>query len=269
MCALIANINQFQVALRQVLDNLLPWKASATSPCFSSESKECHSALQITSKPSPQMFITTQPAGISKCGCQFVSLHRNPPAGNSENCYEKIPRLLYNVFNFPVKAPQEMTCNMKTLTAKYCMRYVVVRHKARKIGRWSAGGIIAFEAAEQLPADDERVNRLILIDSLHLYQTWEPSTTDVFFFSGQIQDPSIHELSSEVLHRLYLRWDMQESERSSTWDPTWRPSRDAVAAEQPRQFQWFTIGVASTQTFWRLALLMMSSYLPYRAGTKD
>lgn len=51
------------------------------------------------------------------------------------------------------------------------MRYVVVRHKARKIGRWSAGGIIAFEAAEQLPADDERVNRLILIDSLHLYQT--------------------------------------------------------------------------------------------------
>lgn len=117
------------------------------------------------------MFITTQPAGISKCGCQFVSLHRNPPAGNSENCYEKIPRLLYNVFNFPVKAPQEMTCNMKTLTAKYCMRYVVVRHKARKIGRWSAGGIIAFEAAEQLPADDERVNRLILIDSLHLYQT--------------------------------------------------------------------------------------------------
>jgi naphtho-gamma-pyrone polyketide synthase len=65
-----------------------------------------------------------------------------------------------------MKTPQDLTCTLEELTAKYL---VEIRRRQPVgpyyLGGWSAGGICAYEAAQQLAIAGERTERLILIDS--------------------------------------------------------------------------------------------------------
>ena|SRR5580700_393590 len=65
-----------------------------------------------------------------------------------------------------MKTPQDMKCSLEELTAKYL---VDIRKRQPKgpyyFGGWLAGGICAYEAAQQLARSGKKVARLIFIDS--------------------------------------------------------------------------------------------------------
>jgi naphtho-gamma-pyrone polyketide synthase len=62
--------------------------------------------------------------------------------------------------------PQDMKCSLKQLSAKYLSEIRRRQpHGPYYFGGWSAGGICAYEAAQQLSCSGEETARLILIDS--------------------------------------------------------------------------------------------------------
>jgi naphtho-gamma-pyrone polyketide synthase len=65
-----------------------------------------------------------------------------------------------------VKTPENMTCTLEGLTAKYILEIRKRQsHGPYFFGGWSAGGICAYEAAWQLSRSGEETARLILLDS--------------------------------------------------------------------------------------------------------
>jgi naphtho-gamma-pyrone polyketide synthase len=65
-----------------------------------------------------------------------------------------------------MKTPEDMKVTLEQLTAKYLLEIRRRQpHGPYYFGGWSAGGICAYEAAQQLSRDGEVTARLILIDS--------------------------------------------------------------------------------------------------------
>ncbi|KAI9779586.1 MAG: Type I Iterative PKS [Peltula sp. TS41687] len=94
-----------------------------------------------------------------------------PDGSGSATSYASLPKVSPDIvvygLNCPwMKTPQDMKCSLEQLTAKYI---VEIRRRQPKgpyyFGGWSAGGICAYEAAQQLARSGEKTARLILIDS--------------------------------------------------------------------------------------------------------
>lgn len=94
-----------------------------------------------------------------------------PDGSGSATSYATLPKLRSNTaaygLNCPwMKSPEGLTCTLEELTAKYV---VEIRRRQPKgpyyLGGWSAGGICAYEAAQQLARSSCQTERLILIDS--------------------------------------------------------------------------------------------------------
>lgn len=94
-----------------------------------------------------------------------------PDGSGSATSYAPLPKLSSSIavygLNCPyMKTPERMTCSIDDLTPSYLTE---VRrrqpHGPYYFGGWSAGGICAFDAAQQLSREREAVEKLILIDS--------------------------------------------------------------------------------------------------------
>lgn len=94
-----------------------------------------------------------------------------PDGAGSATSYASLAKISPDIvvygLNCPwMKTPQDMTCSLELLVAKYLLE--INRRQAKGpyyFGGWSAGGILAFEAAQQLARDGEETARLILLDS--------------------------------------------------------------------------------------------------------
>ena len=94
-----------------------------------------------------------------------------PDGSGSATSYASIPKVSSDVaiygINCPwMKTPQNMKCTYEQLSAKYLAE---IRRRQPKgpyyFGGWSAGGISAYDTAQQLTRNGEEVKGLILIDS--------------------------------------------------------------------------------------------------------
>ena len=94
-----------------------------------------------------------------------------PDGAGSATSYASLPKVASDIavygLNCPwQKTPQDMSCSLEFIVNKYLLE---VRRRQPKgpyyLGGWSAGGICAYEAAQQLAREGERTARLILIDS--------------------------------------------------------------------------------------------------------
>lgn len=94
-----------------------------------------------------------------------------PDGSGSATSYATVPKIGSDTaayaLNCPwMKTPHEMTCTLEELTSKYL---VEIRRRQPMgpyiLGGWSAGGICAYEAAQQLAREGQTTARLILIDS--------------------------------------------------------------------------------------------------------
>ena len=94
-----------------------------------------------------------------------------PDGSGSATSYSPLPRIspdtaVYGL-NCPyMKTPQNMRCSIEDVTPRYLQE---IRRRQPQgpyyFGGWSAGGICAFDAAQELDRVGEKVERLILIDS--------------------------------------------------------------------------------------------------------
>ncbi|KAJ9668079.1 hypothetical protein H2201_001885 [Coniosporium apollinis] len=94
-----------------------------------------------------------------------------PDGSGSSTSYMNLPKIgsdvaLYGL-NCPfMKTPEKLKGSLSELTAPYLAE---VRRRQPKgpyyLGGWSAGGVCAYDAAQQLIAEGEEVARLILLDS--------------------------------------------------------------------------------------------------------
>ncbi|KAL6716883.1 hypothetical protein ACLMJK_004795 [Lecanora helva] len=94
-----------------------------------------------------------------------------PDGSGSATSYASIPKVSSDVavygLNCPwQKTPQDMKCSFETAATKYLLE---IHRRQQKgpyyFGGWSAGGILAYECAQQLARKGEETARLILIDS--------------------------------------------------------------------------------------------------------
>lgn len=94
-----------------------------------------------------------------------------PDGSGSATSYASIPKLSADIvvygLNCPwMRTPQDMKCSLEQLSTKFLAE---IRRRQPEgpyhFGGWSAGGICAYEAAQQLAQDGEMTARLILIDS--------------------------------------------------------------------------------------------------------
>jgi len=94
-----------------------------------------------------------------------------PDGSGSATSYAPLPKISSDLvvygLNCPyMKNPEAMTCSLEELTPSYLAE---IRRRQPKgpysFGGWSAGGICAFDAAQHLDREGEKVDRLILIDS--------------------------------------------------------------------------------------------------------
>lgn len=94
-----------------------------------------------------------------------------PDGAGSATSYASLAKISPDIvvygLNCPwMKIPESMTCTLEFLTEKYLIE--IRRRQPRGpyyFGGWSAGGIVAYEAAQQLHRAGEKTGRLILIDS--------------------------------------------------------------------------------------------------------
>lgn len=162
---------------------------------------ECHTvsaiaiALGITERPKPQALTSirtmTAPASTPKMNnspsvrvspATSILLQGNPNAASktlflfpdgsgSSTSYGRIPAVGPDVcvfgLNCPfMKNPQDFTCSILDVTFSYVSEIRRRQpHGPYNFGGWSAGGVIAMDAAQQLISQGETVDRLILIDS--------------------------------------------------------------------------------------------------------
>ena len=94
-----------------------------------------------------------------------------PDGSGSATSYSSLPRVSSDIavygLNCPyMKAPQNMKCGIEAITPRYLQE---IRRRQPNgpyyFAGWSAGGICAFDAAQELDRINEKVERLILIDS--------------------------------------------------------------------------------------------------------
>ena len=94
-----------------------------------------------------------------------------PDGSGSATSYSPLPRISPDIavygLNCPyMKTPQNMECSLEAITPRYLQEIRRRQpHGPYFFGGWSAGGICAFDAAQELDRVGEKVERLILIDS--------------------------------------------------------------------------------------------------------
>lgn len=107
--------------------------------------------------------------GSSKTSTKQLFLF--PDGSGSSTSYAPLPRIAPDVavfgLNCPyMKNPQDMKCGLADLTAPYLDEIRRRQpHGPYYLGGWSAGGICAYDAAQQLVKAGEKVERLILLDT--------------------------------------------------------------------------------------------------------
>lgn len=107
--------------------------------------------------------------GNSKVATKCLFLF--PDGSGSATSYAPLPPISSDVIvyglNCPyMRSPQEMKCSLEELTPPYLAEIRRRQpHGPYYLGGWSAGGICAFDAAQELERCGEKVSRLILIDS--------------------------------------------------------------------------------------------------------
>lgn len=131
----------------------------------------------VTSNGENDSFIPTAPPlatsvllqGNAKTATRCLFLF--PDGSGSATSYASLPKISKNVvvygLNCPwMKTPCDMTCSLEQLVSKYLIEIRRRRPKGPyNLGGWSAGGICAYEAAQQLIDSGEKVARLVLLDS--------------------------------------------------------------------------------------------------------
>ncbi|KAK7530819.1 polyketide synthase module [Phyllosticta citribraziliensis] len=94
-----------------------------------------------------------------------------PDGSGSATSYMSLPQLDASIavygLNCPfLKRPEDMNCTLRELTNPYLAEIRRRQpHGPYFLGGWSAGGICAYDAAQRLLADGEKVERLLLLDS--------------------------------------------------------------------------------------------------------
>lgn len=122
--------------------------------------------IEISSHP-PATSILLQ--GNAKTASKRLFLF--PDGSGSATSYAPLPKISSDVvvygLNCPyMKNPQDMKCSLEELTPSYLAEIRRRQpHGPYYFGGWSAGGICAFDAAQQLEREGDKVERLILIDS--------------------------------------------------------------------------------------------------------
>ncbi|KAL9618840.1 MAG: hypothetical protein Q9160_006499 [Pyrenula sp. 1 TL-2023] len=154
--------------------------ASGCLPPRLSPPVESNKPTTIT--PSSKQSLPTQPEPQAPPHATSIRLQGSPstaqktlflfPDGSgSAASYANIPRIsattLVYALNCPwLKTPQDLTCALPHYVAKFLIE---VRrrqpHGPYYLGGWSAGGIFAYEAAQQLATAGERTEKLVLIDT--------------------------------------------------------------------------------------------------------
>lgn len=113
-----------------------------------------------------------------------------PDGSGSATSYSSLTRVSPDVavfgLNCPwMKTPKDMTIPLEQLTAKYLLEIRRRQpHGPYYLGGWSAGGILAYEAAQQLSLAGESTARLILIDSPNPVGLENPPQRMYDFFDG-------------------------------------------------------------------------------------
>ncbi|KFY68272.1 hypothetical protein V496_01192 [Pseudogymnoascus sp. VKM F-4515 (FW-2607)] len=124
---------------------------------------------QVSNVDSPPYATSVLLQGNSKTAIKKLFLF--PDGSGSATSYSSLARVSPDVavygLNCPwIKTPQDMTVPLEQLTAKYLLEIRRRQpHGPYYLGGWSAGGICAYEAAQQLSFAGETTARLILIDS--------------------------------------------------------------------------------------------------------
>ncbi|KOC18793.1 putative polyketide synthase [Aspergillus flavus AF70] len=135
-----------------------------------------HAIFGSTEQGPEQSLITSHPPAMSinlqgDEGCP-QTLFLFPDGSGSSTSYSALPTISKDVRVYAMdcpylKRPNELAkCQLQDLTPVYVAE--IRRRQPRgpySLGGWSAGGIAAYEAAQYLVDQGERVERLILIDS--------------------------------------------------------------------------------------------------------
>ncbi|KAL2062955.1 hypothetical protein VTL71DRAFT_6027 [Oculimacula yallundae] len=122
-------------------------------------------AVNVSHPPTTSIMLQGNPKTASKILFLF------PDGSGSATSYAPLPKVSPDVviygLNCPyMRHPEKMTCSLDELTPIYLDEIRRRQpHGPYYFGGWSAGGICAFDAAQQLDREGEIVERLILIDS--------------------------------------------------------------------------------------------------------
>lgn len=175
----------------------LPSTFLSTNGCI----EDIENALGMRPKPKPKAAATSAPKAerkqkspqLDKVNAKLTDLSQYPPAtsvllqGNakiatkkifflpdgsgSATSYVSIPNIGPDVaaygLNCPfMKSPDQWQCGIETVSLIYLAE--IKRRQPQGpyiIGGWSAGGVIAYAVAQALLANDEKVEKLLLLDS--------------------------------------------------------------------------------------------------------
>lgn len=141
----------------QLPQNKVEVKSSAPKPKNAHNSRSFPPAVSILMQGKPQTATKT--------------LFLFPDGSGSATSYASIPNISPSVcvygLNCPfMTTPEDFTIGIEGVTALYLAE---VRRRQPKgpyyLGGWSAGGVVAFEATQQLLGDGEHVEKLVFFDS--------------------------------------------------------------------------------------------------------
>ena len=157
--------NESMIAIANTL-GITPKLAKATPSGSDKESLRVQSPLKSTAKPAASSILLQ---GNPKTSTKTLWLF--PDGSGSATSYAALSRISNDVtvygLNCPyMKTPQDLTCSLDGITSAY-LKNIRSRqpHGPYYLGGWSAGGVGAFDAAQQLMTQGEEVSRLILLDS--------------------------------------------------------------------------------------------------------
>lgn len=146
-----------------------PVKPSKAMPKATPVATPNSALVDKTNIPSDAKAVSFLLQGNPKTASKFLFLF--PDGSGSATSYSPIPPVgpdtCAYALNCPfMKTPEKFRCGIEGVTSIY-LKEVRRRqpHGPYNIGGWSAGGVMAYEAALQLTAEGEKVERLILLDA--------------------------------------------------------------------------------------------------------
>ena len=155
-----------------VIDSPKPKETAAENATASAEGTDAR--LSMMSKNYDRLIAPPHATSIVLQGSPKTArkiLFLFPDGAGSATSYLALPRISSDVvvygLNCPwLKTPQELKCSFGHYVAKFLVEILRRQpHGPYSFGGASAGGILAYEAAQQLERVGEKVARLILLDS--------------------------------------------------------------------------------------------------------